>query len=505
MQDELKRSKNHQQFLKMTGISKSFDGVPVLKEVNFAVSKGEVVALMGENGAGKSTLMKILSGVYLPDAGSIWIDSGKEQIREVKDAMRLGIALIHQELNLVDNLDVASNVFLGREPLGRFGIIQKKKLYRQAKQILDALGVEIPVKAPVNNLSIGEQQMIEIAKAVSQDARILIMDEPTSSLTLRETHILFKVIHDLRSQGVSIVYISHRLSEVYEIADRAVVLKDGRNSGELPKEEINHDNILKLMVGRSLDAPVRSKLPGVLQYDFVASDLRTSKHPQKKINFSIARGEIVGIAGLMGAGRTELVNAIFGIDPKVAGKMYLNGGEIHVERPADAIKHGIFLVPEDRRKQGIISEMDIIDNVTIASLEACSVYHLVKKKITRQVSEKQMRRLQVTSATENPLVRYLSGGNQQKVAIAKWLALSANLIIFDEPTRGVDVGAKSEIYNIMRQIADSNSMILMVSSDMEEVMKVSDRILVMNDGEITGELSRSAFSEEKIIRLAVAK
>ncbi len=505
MPDKVKISETHPYFLEMTGISKAFDASCVLKDVNFKLSKGEVVALMGENGAGKSTLMKILSGIYSPDEGIISIDSTEQKIREVKDAMTLGIALIHQELNLVDNLDVAGNIFLGQEPLGWLGIVKKKKLYNQAKQILDILGIPIPVNASVAALSIGEQQMIEIAKAVSQNARILIMDEPTSSLTVKETKILFKVIRDLKSKGVAIVYISHRLSEVFEIADRAVVLKDGRNSGELLKEEINHDNILKLMVGRSLAPVIQNKVPGMLQWDFAASDLRTLKYPQKKINFRIARGEIVGIAGLMGSGRTELVNTIFGINPKVGGKTLLKGAEVNIKRPADAIEKGIFLVPEDRRKQGVITEMDVIDNITITNLDAYSILGLIQKKITKRISEKQTQQLNLASVEKNPLVKYLSGGNQQKVAIAKWLALSPHLIIFDEPTRGVDVGAKSEIYNIMRMIANTDSMILIVSSDMEEVMKISDRILVMSDGEITGELLKTAFSEEKIIRLAVAK
>jgi ribose transport system ATP-binding protein len=495
----------HQQFLKMTGISKAFDGVPVLKDVNFSISKGEVVALMGENGAGKSTLMKILSGVHSPDNGVISIHSNEVKIREVKDAMRLGVVLIHQELNLLDNLDVASNIFLGREPIGPLGIIRKKKIYDEARKILDVLGLKIAVNAPVSMLSIGEQQMIEIAKAVSQDARILIMDEPTSSLTLRETRVLFKVISDLKSKGVSIVYISHRLAEVYEIADRAIILKDGRNSGQLPKGEINHDNILKLMVGRSLDLALEKNLPNVTQYDFIASDIRTWKYPERTLNFKIGRGEIVGIAGLMGAGRTELVNSIFGINPLVGGKLSLNGGDIQITHPADAIRYGIFLVPEDRRKQGIITDMDIVDNVTITNLNAYSVLKLIQRRATTEVSRRLSHQLSIASASQNPMVKHLSGGNQQKVAIAKWLAVHPNLIIFDEPTRGVDVGAKSEIYKIMRQIANTNAMIIMVSSDMEEVMKISDRILVMREGEITGELIKSEFDEDKIIRLAVAK
>lgn len=501
----LKEIYMHQEFLKMAGISKGFNGVPVLENVDFSIAKGEVVALMGENGAGKSTMMKILSGVYEPDDGTISLDSNEEKIPSVKDAMRLGVVLIHQELNLVNNLDVASNIFLGREPLRRFGIVQKKNLYEQARQILDKLRVVIPVDALVDQLSIGEQQMIEIAKAVSQNARILIMDEPTSSLTIKETKILFDVIRDLKAKGVSIIYISHRLSEVYEIADRAVVLKDGRNSGELLKGEINYDNIFKLMVGRSLEIPTVNTLTTAPRYDFFVSDLRTWKHPQKRVSFKISRGEIVGLAGLMGAGRTEVANTIFGIVRKEGGSVYLNGNEVDIETPSDAIERGIFLIPEDRRAQGIISEMDIVDNITITNLDSYAVFKLIQRKVTNAVSEKQSRQLNIASAMRNPLVKYLSGGNQQKVAIAKWLALNPNLIIFDEPTRGVDVGAKSEIYNIMRQLANSNAMILMVSSDMEEVMMVSDRILVMNEGEITGELQRSEFSEEKIIRLAVTK
>jgi len=494
-----------QEFLKMEAISKAFDGVSVLRDVSFSVSKGEVVALMGENGAGKSTLMKILSGVYSADEGTITIESSRQKIKEVKCAMKLGIVLIHQELNLLDNLDVASNIFLGREPRAKFGIIQKQKLYREAERILNLLGLDIPVNATIDKLSIGEQQMIEIAKAISQNARLLIMDEPTSSLTLKETRVLFKVIADLKMKGVSTIYISHRLSEVYEIADRAVVLKDGRNSGELLKNEINHDNILKLMVGRLLAPPIAINSLQIKQYDFVVSDMNTQRYPTRKVNLKIGRGEIVGIAGLMGAGRTELVNTIFGITPKLGGKMYLNGKEIVTNKPSDAIEHGIFLVPEDRRKQGIITEMNMVDNITITNLNQFSRFFLIKKKITRDISNKQVRKLNVASTTRNPLVKFLSGGNQQKVAIAKWLTAAPNLVIFDEPTRGVDIGAKAEIYNIMRGVANDNAMIIVVSSDMEEVMKISDRILVMREGEIAGELKRAEFSEEKIIRLAVAK
>ncbi len=495
----------HQQLLSMTGVSKGFNGVSVLKNVDFTLAGGEIVALMGENGAGKSTLMKILSGVYSRDSGKILFDSKELNIREVKDAMELGIVLIHQELNLVDNLDVASNIFLGREPVGRLGIINKSALYKQANDVLKMLGLKIPADTSVSDLSIGEQQMVEIAKAVSQKARILIMDEPTSSLTVTETHILFKLIRDLAAKGVAIVYISHRLSEVYEIADRAVILKDGRNSGELQKNEINHDNILRLMVGRSLDAlPEKNRQKNRVQYDFQVSQFATSRYPLKKINLKIARGEIVGLAGLIGAGRSELVNSIFGTLQKNSGTILLNEKEISVKQPSDAIRHGIFLIPEDRRKQGIIAEMDMVDNISITTLHSCAAFGIIQKRKTWEVYEKHLKQLRIASATPNPLVKYLSGGNQQKVAVAKWLSLSANLVIFDEPTRGVDIGAKAEIYNIMREVANSNAMILMVSSDMEEVMKISDRILVMSEGELTGELQKSEFSEEKIIRLAVA-
>ncbi len=494
----------HGELLSMRGITKAFNGVPVLKNVNFTLHKGEVVALMGENGAGKSTLMKILSGVYRGDKGEIIYESEPVNIREVKDAMQLGIVLIHQELNLLDNLDIASNIFLGREPANRLGIIKKNELYKQTRQVLDMLGLNIAVDTPVSALSIGEQQMIEIAKAVSQKASVLIMDEPTSSLTTAETNKLFSVIRDLTAKGVAIVYISHRLSEVYEIADRAVVLKDGQNSGELSRDEINHDNIVRLMVGRSLDQVTnRAIIEEKLQYDFEVSDLVTARYPDKKINFKIGRKEIVGIAGLIGSGRTEVVNTIFGAYRKTGGQIKLNGKEINIRQPADAISNGIFLVPEDRRKEGVITEMDIVDNITLPHLDSYSHFKLVSQKKARAAYKKQSMQLGIRSAMPNPLVKFLSGGNQQKVAIAKWLSQSASLMIFDEPTRGVDVGAKAEIYNIMRQIADNNTMVLMVSSDIEEVMKISDRILVMSEGEITGELLPPDFSEQNIIRLAM--
>ena len=489
--------------LQMTGIFKAFDGVTVLKDVNFTLLQGEVVGLLGENGAGKSTLMKILSGIYTLDQGKLLLNGIEQKFQSIRDAMKLGIVLIHQELNLLDNLDVASNIFLGREPIKRFGLVDKQKLYARAEEVLQRLRLKISPTKLVGDLSIAEQQMIEIAKALSQDARILIMDEPTSSLSLTETKILFELIRDLKKNDVSIIYISHRLNEVYEIADRAVILKDGCNSGDLQKNEINHDNVVKLMVGRGVENASYTRSFVVKQYDFIASGLCTKKYPDRTLSFKIGRGEIVGFAGLIGAGRTELVNSIFGITPLIRGEITLNNSRIFVKEPSDAIRYGIFLVPEDRRKQGIITEMNVIDNVTLTRLGSYSNYGYILSKITEEVTETQSNKLNIKFASRKSLVKHLSGGNQQKIAIAKWLTMVPNLIIFDEPTRGVDVGAKSEIYKIMRQIADANAMVLVVSSDMEEIINVSDRIIVMHEGEIAGELTKSEFDEEKIIRLSV--
>jgi len=493
--------------LQMRGIDKRFGGVHALKSVNFEIALGEVVALAGENGAGKSTLMKILGGVYQPDAGEIRIDGEPVAIQAVADATRFGISFIHQELNVLENLDVAANVYLGREPLrgGFLRLIDNKRMHRDAAVHLNRLGLNIPTDTPLARLSIAQQQMVEIAKALSLDARILIMDEPTSSLTLTETGRLLEVVQELKGQGVAIIYISHRLGEIEQIADRVVVLRDGANVGELAREEITHERMVKMMVGRDLEQfyqrPEMKGSPGYFQVE----KLRTRRYPNQEVSFNIGKGEIIGLAGLVGAGRTEIAQSIFGIDGALEAKISLGRQELRISSPQDAISHGIYLVPEDRRHAGLITDIPIRENVTLPALDRYAQAGLISFKRERQGATAICQKLNVKAPSIEERVINLSGGNQQKVVLAKWLGLEPKLFIFDEPTRGVDVGAKAEIYALMRQLAQSGVAILMISSDMEEVLHISDRVAVMHEGVLTGILERDECTEENIMRLAVGK
>lgn len=493
--------------LEMTGISKRFPGVVALDAVDLEVFPGEIVALAGENGAGKSTLMKILGGVYQPDAGHISIAGEKVTIHSVSDAINLGIAFIHQELNVLDNLNIAENVFLGREPVwgGPLRLVDRQKMHAQTEIYLKRLGLEIPSQMPLSELSLAQQQMVEIAKALSQNARILIMDEPTSSLTLSETARLLEVTKDLRSHGVSVIYISHRLGEIQDLADRVVVLRDGRNAGSLARSEINHDNIVKLMVGRDLDHfyvhPATIKRPRYVE----VQNLRTRRYPQQAVSFDIRQGEILGFAGLVGAGRSEVAQAIFGVDAPLGGTVLLDGEQIKILSPQDAITHGIYLIPEDRRKSGLILDVPIRENITLPALSRYASVGLIQGDRERKVASDMCSKLNIKAPSVEARAGNLSGGNQQKVVLAKWLSLDPKLLIFDEPTRGIDVGAKAEIYQLMRRLAESGVAIMMISSDMEEVLGESDRVAVMHEGSITGILEREECSEESIMRLAVGK
>jgi ribose transport system ATP-binding protein len=493
--------------LQMRGIEKRFGGVRALKGVDFAIDASEVVALAGENGAGKSTLMKILGGVYQPDAGEILINGQPVSIHSVADATRYGISFIHQELNVLDNLDVAANVFLGREPLrwGPLKILDRKRMHQEARTYLERLGLNVPTDTLVSRLSIAHQQMVEIAKALSLNARILIMDEPTSSLTLTETARLLEVVHELRSQGVAVIYISHRLNEIEQIADRVVVLRDGANAGTLERDEITHDQMVKMMVGRDLEKfyqqPENGKVPGYFEIE----ELQTKRYPNQKVSFGIGRGEIVGLAGLVGAGRTEVAQALFGLEGAVVAKVRLDRKDLQIGSPQDAIKHGIYLVPEDRRNAGLIIEIPIRENVTLPSLDRYARSGLIALDRERTAAKEICTKLNVKAPSVEERVMNLSGGNQQKVVLAKWLSLEPRVLIFDEPTRGVDVGAKAEIYALMRELAKNGVAILMISSDMEEVLHISDRVAVMHEGVLTGILERSECAEESIMRLAVGK
>ena len=493
--------------LELKGISKRFPGVVALDSVDLEVCAGEVVGLIGENGAGKSTLMKILGGVHQADAGTIQFDGKPVTIRSVADAIALGIGFIHQELNVLDNLDVAGNIFMGREPVwgGPLQLINRREINRRSEPHLKRLGLDISPRTPLRELSMAQQQMVEIAKALSQNARLIIMDEPTSCLTLSETERLLATIKELRAQGVSVIYISHRIAEVEVCADRVTVLRDGKNAGALTGGGIKHDNMVRLMVGRDLKSfyvhPAGRKQPGYFQ----VRNLRTRANRHCTISFDAAQGEILGFAGLVGAGRSEMAQAIFGVDAPLEGEVLIDGKPVAIHSAHDAIAHGIFLVPEDRRKAGLVSEMTVRENITMPGLKRHAALGLVRLGREAEVAARQCAALNVKTPSIETKILNLSGGNQQKVVLGKWLALQPRVMIFDEPTRGIDVGAKAEIYKLMRGLAENGVVIIMISSDMEEVLGVSDRVAVMHEGRITGILERSQCSEEAIMHLAVGK
>jgi ribose transport system ATP-binding protein len=479
--------------------------VVALDSVNLQVARGEVVALVGENGAGKSTLMKILGGVHQPDAGEIKVGGQLAKIQSVNDALRLGIAFIHQELNVLDNLDVAANVFLGREPVNALGLVNRRKIYADTEPFLKRLGLQVSPRTRLDRLSLAHQQMVEIAKALSLNARILIMDEPTSSLTLSETNRLLELVCELSEQDVSVIYISHRLGEVDQCADRVVVLRDGRNAGELTHGEATHDRLVNLMVGREIKSfYVQSdtiKTPAFFRVRNVSSSL----YPHKKVSFDAARGEILGFAGLVGAGRSEMAKALVGLDASPGKEVFLAGENISILKPRDAIARGIYLVPENRRVEGLVVEMSVRENVSLASLRGLSRYGLIQRKREREIAAQQIQSLNVKTPTAETRVLNLSGGNQQKVVLGKWLAMNPRVMILDEPTRGIDVGARAEIYRLMSELAGQGTVILMISSDMEEILNVSDRIAVMHEGEITGVLERADCNEHNVMQLAIGK
>lgn len=488
--------------LEVRGLTKRFPGVLALNNVSLTLARGEVLALMGENGAGKSTLMKILAGVQKQDSGEILLDAVPVEIDSVSSSMAAGIALIHQELNLADNLEIGANIFLGREPR-RYGFIDRKAIEHQARELLQRVGLDISPRTILGRLSIGQQQLVEIAKALSSNARVLIMDEPTSSLSQRETETLFHVVNDLRSRGVSIIYISHRMSEVKELADRVVVMRDGCYVGELQREAISHDKMVRMMVGRDIaqfyDHQPHEPGKAVLE----VQDVITPAHPGKPLRFSLRSGEIVGLAGLVGAGRTELLRVLFGVDQPLGGTIRIGGQPLTLRSPRDAIRAGVALVPEDRKQQGLVLEMAVRENIALAGLarNQRSGGWVNAAKIRSDAAE-MIEKLRIKTPSSRQIVQLLSGGNQQKVVLGKWLTMQPRVLLLDEPTRGIDIGAKEEIYRLMEQLAGSGVAILFVSSELEEVLGMSDRTLVMHEGRLTGELARHELSEEAVMRLA---
>jgi ribose transport system ATP-binding protein len=484
------------------GISKRFPGVRALDDVSLAVAPGEVLAIIGENGAGKSTLLKILAGVQPPDSGELLVDGEPVRFRGVEDALARGIALIHQELNLADNLDLAGNIFLGREPR-RFGLLDLALMHREAAGWLGRVGLDLDPATPLARLPIGRQQLVEIAKALSTNARLLIMDEPTSSLSAHETETLFRVVKDLRSRGVSVIWISHRLGEVKELADRVVVLRDGRNAGEITdRAEIEHDRMIRMMVGRDIDRLARRPSHPAGEVVLAVDGLRTPAHPAHAVSFEVRAGEIVGIAGLVGAGRTELLTTLFGITPAVAGSVAVAGRPVTPSSPLDAIRAGLALVPEDRKQEGLVLEMAVRENMSLAALWGESRAGFIDTAAERQLAAEMIPALAIKTPGDRQMVQFLSGGNQQKVVLAKWLAMKPKLLLLDEPTRGIDVGAKAEIYDLVHRLAGEGLAVLFVSSEMEEILSLADRALVMHEGRLAGGLSRGELSEENVMRLA---
>ncbi len=487
--------------LEARAISKSFPGVRALDEVSLALMPGEILAVCGENGAGKSTLMNCLSGIQQPDSGEIILDGEPVAIGSTREAMDLGIALIHQELNLADNLDASANIFLGREP-HRHGLIDRRRIQSEAASMLDIVGADFGSERLVATLRVGEQQLVEIAKALSLDARILIMDEPTSSLSDHEASRLFDVMRDLTGKGVSIVYISHRLGEIEQIADRVMVMRDGRNSGELPAEEIAHKSIVQLMVGRDITPTTTRPCHATEEVALEALGLVVPEHPDIPLNFRVRRGEILGIAGLVGAGRSELMRVLFGLQPALAGSLRLSGSEVSIGHPRDAIDAGMALVPEDRKMQGLFLEMAIHENISVASLHRRARSGLVDDRNEAKLAQKMIDKLAIATTGSAQIAQLLSGGNQQKVVLARWLALQPRYLLLDEPTRGVDVGARQEIYELIVRLAASGVAVLFASSEMEELLRLSDRVLILHDGRIAGELTREDLSEEAIMQIA---
>lgn len=488
--------------LSVENVTKRFPGVIALSQIDLELYSGEVLALIGENGAGKSTLMKILAGVQLPDEGQIKVEGRPVLLDSVQTSQSHGIALIHQELNLSGNLDVGANIFLGREPLKR-GLIDKQTIREKSVALLERVGLRVSPDSLVDDLAIGQQQLVEIARALSVNAKVLIMDEPTSSLSQHEAERLIEVVKDLRSRGVSVIYISHRLGEVKELADRVTVFRDGANAGDIPRAEVTHDRMVQLMVGRDISQFYARKPhePGEVALD--VRDLETPANPGHQLSFSVRKGEIVGVSGLVGAGRTEMLQVLFGVDPALSGTVAVDGRTVELGSPRDAIDAGIALVPEDRKLQGVILEMDIRTNISLAGLrkhQKRGGFLNVEQEASDSAT--MIDRLRVKTPNERQIVQFLSGGNQQKVVLGKWLAMKPKVLLLDEPTRGIDIGAKQEIYGLMEELAAQGVAILFVSSEMEEIFGMSDRTLVMHEGCITGELLRDELSEEAIMQLA---
>ena len=507
--------------LRMENVSKAFPGVQALDDVSLEVRAGEIFGLVGENGAGKSTLMKILSGVYQMDSGQIFLQGRPTRIHDPHQAQELGISIIYQEFNLMPNLTVMENIFVGREP-GPFAFVSYPKLKQQTQELLDRLGVSLPPTATVRDLSVADQQMVEIAKALSMEVSVIIMDEPTSALSESEVQTLFTVMRELQRNDIGIIFISHRLEEVLKICDRITVLRDGKHVGELEAETADEDQIIQLMVGRSLDTffhkeideQAKARAERETDEDVIlevknltrsVSRLDTSATALKDVNFKLRRGEILGLAGLVGAGRTEVARLIFGADTADSGEIYVDGQLVPIRSPLDAIRNGIGFLPEDRKEQGLVLSLAVRENMVLADLDQFTRLGFVKLGEERERVQEYVDRLDIRTPSLEQRAMNLSGGNQQKVVISKWLLLRPKILIMDEPTRGIDVGAKAEIYNLMDQLAHSGVGIIMISSELPELLAMSDRVVCMAQGYVTGILARQEATPERVMRYCTLK
>lgn len=498
--------------LEACGIVKTFPGVRALDNVQLTVRRGRLHALLGENGAGKSTLMNILAGVFPSDGGEIRLDGKPVSFRNPRDAQAAGIAIIFQELNLVPHLSVAENIFLGREPLTRAGLIDDARMNREAAGWLQRLKLAVDPRTPIARLRVGQQQVVEIAKALSRQARVIIMDEPTSAITEQEIAVLFDLIRQLKRDGVAIIYITHKLDELPAIADDLTVLRDGQFVGAKPAGSITHEEIVRMMVGREL-SDMYSRQPAKRGGEILRVENLSLAHPERRddflvrdVSFELLRGEVLGIFGLMGAGRTELLEALFGLHPhRTSGELILEGRNVRFQSPREAIDAGLVLAPEDRKRDGLVLSLNVAHNTSLACLRETESFGLLNARRETVLAEDYVQRLRIKTPSIRQLARNLSGGNQQKVVLAKWLATKPKVLLLDEPTRGIDINAKKEIYALMDGLAAEGLGVLLVSSELPEILSVADRILVMCEGRRTAEFPRAAATEEKIMQAALPR
>lgn len=491
--------------LEMKGISKRFLGVRALKGVNFELRRGEVHALVGENGAGKSTLMKVLTGIYQPDDGEIFFEGKPYAVKNIGEAQALGIAMIHQELNMMNDLTVAQNVFIGREIKKGFWL-KDAEMVKETQKIFDRIGIKIDPKMQLGRLTVGKQQMVEIAKAVSRDCKLLILDEPTAALTQTEIEELFRIMEDLKAKGIGMIYISHRMDEINRISDRITVMRDGEYVGTVDTASVTKDDVINMMIGRVVyeDPKTHSEVPDDAEVVLEVKHL-SSGNAFNDVSFTLRRGEILGFSGLMGAGRTEVARAIFGADPHDSGEIFVNGKRVNIKTPEDAVKLGIGYLSEDRKRYGLLLDKSITENSALASIDKYTKGIFINDRRAKAEAKEENLKLRTKTPSMDQLLKNLSGGNQQKVIIARWLIRNSDILIFDEPTRGIDVGAKSEIYTLMNQLTKQGKSIIMISSELVEILRMSDRVLVMCEGKKTGELDISEANQDNIMRLATLR